>query len=470
MKQMKIKGLRFWVLALTASVTVINILDRGTLNYMWKDEVVVHDDGTQQIIQRGIASELDLIHPRELTAEESALPQEEREQIVQQLQNDKSKEILAIIYIFFMIAYGLSQVLFGKIFDRLGTRKGFALSAFVWGWAVTLTALSRGLASISFFRILLGFGEAGPWPGTAKANAEWFPLKERATAQGVFGAASAVGNILSPIVISLLFLSVGWKMAFVILGVICLLWIIPWWVIVKAPPKEHPWITDGEREYILNGQPVETDTEDQTVPLGQLMKMKNSYSVILSRFFLDPVWWIFMTWLPIYLKEVYELRLEEIAATAWIPFVGAAVGGIYGGWLAGRLISKGHSLNYARKLTIALGCLIMIPGMIGTAFSTSALMASFCLIPVLGGFQFAVVNIQTLPSDIHSGKTVGSLAGLGGAAAVLGTICMMYLVPVLTAGGNWVPLFIVGGLLAPLALLSVLLFAGDIGSKSRQYE
>ena len=97
-------------------------------------------------------------------------------------------------------------------------------------------------------------------------------------------------------------------------------------------------------------------------------------------------------------------------------------------------------------------------------------MASFCLIPVLGGFQFAVVNIQTLPSDIHSGKTVGSLAGLGGAAAVLGTICMMYLVPVLTAGGNWVPLFIVGGLLAPLALLSVLLFAGDIGSKSRQYE
>lgn len=460
---MKIRGLRWWVMALTTLVTVINILDRSTLNYMWNDEI---DPSTGVVLQPGIATDLGLVSDRTLTAEERLLPEERQQAILAAYRADASKEILAYTYIFFMIAYGLSQILFGKLFDRIGIRRGFALSAFVWGWAITLTAFARGLRSLTFFRVMLGIGEAGPWPGTVKVNAEWFPLKERATAQGAFGAASAVGNIISPILISLLFLNFGWKVSFLALGIVCLLWIIPWWVVVRCGPGEHPWITDEERQYIFAGQPREPVADDRTLPLGRLLTMRSSYAVILSRFFLDPVWWIFMTWLPIYLKEVYGLGLEQIAATAWIPFLGAAVGGIAGGWLSGWLIDRGHTLNYARRMTIAVGCLMMIPGMIGAAFAQSALAASVVLIPVLGGFQFAIVNIQTLPSDLHAGKTVGSLAGLGGAAAVLGTVIMMYLVPRLTAGGHWIPLFVVGVLLIPLALLSVFLLAGHIGRKT----
>lgn len=166
-----------------------------------------------------------------------------------------------------------------------------------------------------------------------------------------------------------------------------------------------------------------------------------------------------MTWLPIYLQEVYKLNIKEVAAVAWIPFVGAAFGSLLGGWWAGNLISKGHSAIKARKITIAVGCLIIVPGMIGAAFALTGFSASLMLMLILGGFQFAMTNIQTLPSDFHSGKTVGSLAGMGGASAVLGIILSTYLVPMLTKGGNWTPFFIMGGVLIPLSVLSVFIFA-----------
>jgi len=153
------------------------------------------------------------------------------------------------------------------------------------------------------------------------------------------------------------------------------------------------------------------------------------------------------------------LNLQDVAAVAWIPFVGAAVGSLTGGWWAGKLISKGHSAIKARKITIAMGGALIVPGMIGAAFAPTGLSASLMLMFILGGFQFAITNIQTLPSDFHSGKTVGSLAGLGGASAVLGIIISTYLVPVLTRGGNWVPFFAMGLLLIPLSILSVFIFS-----------
>ncbi|HET9571221.1 MAG TPA: MFS transporter [Bacteroidales bacterium] len=446
---MKVKGLRWVVLGMISLVVVINILDRGTMNYMWKDEV---DKSTGQVIVKGIASDLQLIDVH--------APLEEK--------RNQTKEILAFVNIFFMIAYGFSQMVSGKIYDKIGTRNGFSFSALVWGGAITLTSLVQGLRSLTFLRVLLGLGEAGPWPGMAKSNAEWFPLKERAVAQGITGAASSVGNILVPIIIPLLFLRYGWRATFIIVGIVCVIWIIPWYIINKTSPKNHPWITDKERAYILSGQPEKNITNDTTKSIRELLKDKRSYSVILSRFFLDPVWWMFMTWLPIYLQEVYGLNLQEVASTAWIPFVGAAIGGIIGGWFSGWLIGKGKSLDYARKMSISVGCLLIVPGMIGAALAPTALAASFMLMFILGGFQFAMTNIQTLPSDFHTGKTVGSLAGIGGAAAVVGIVISTFLVPSLTTGGSWLPYFAMGVLLVPLSLLSIFLFAGKITSVDQQ--
>jgi ACS family hexuronate transporter-like MFS transporter len=440
---MKIKGLRWFILSLIALVTVINILDRGTLNYMWNSEV---DKKTGVVIVSGIASDLELVN-KSLSAEE---------------QKNRSKELLAYINIVFMIAYGVSQIVSGKIYDKIGTRKGFSFSALLWGGAVALTSLVSGLKSLMFFRLLLGLGEAGPWPGTTKSNAEWFPVRQRAFAQGVFGAASSVGNILVPIVIPLLFLTVGWRITLVIVGSICVLWIIPWYIVNKTSPSKHPWITDEEKKYILEGQYKSEQLEEKPVSLKKLLSSKRSYSVILSRLFLDPIWWMFMTWLPIYLHEAYSLNLEEIAQLAWVPFVGAAIGSMIGGAYAGKLIKKGKTVNYARKRSITVGTLLIIPGMIGAALAPNALIAACMLMFILGGFQFAMTNIQTLPSDFYRGNTVGSLAGIGGTSAVVGIVISTYLVPMLTTGGNWVPFFAMGLLLVPLSLASVFLFAGNI--------
>jgi ACS family hexuronate transporter-like MFS transporter len=486
---MKLKGLRWWVLGLVVLITIINYLDRGTLNYMWvantkvkydvvmnvsqakpntnyailtndstyilsstdgiiksvlkRDIVILTDNQIQYIKKGGIAYELGLV---DLNDKQSVI-------------DDKLKKLYSYIYMFFMVAYGISQLVSGKIYDKIGTRKGFVMSALIWGTADMLTSLARGVASLSFFRVFLGLGEAGPWPGTVKSNAEWFPVKERALAQGLFGAGGSIGNILAPIVISMLYIEFGWQMTFMIVGSLGIIWIIPWLILNKKKPAEHPWITDEEKEFILSGQPENKLTNDVAKSWGELLRDKKSYSVILSRFFLDPIWWMFVAWLPIYLASKFKLDIKQVAFSAWVPYVGAAIGAIAGGWFSGYLIRKGKPVNAARRTAIIIGACIILPAMIAAAFASTATIAVLIMSFILGGFQFAIVNVQTLPSDFHSGKTVGSLSGLGGAAAVLGTICTMFLVPYITSGNNWTPFFIMGTLLIPMGVSAIFFFS-----------
>ncbi|WP_295935739.1 MFS transporter [uncultured Alistipes sp.] len=483
---MKIKGMRWVVLGLIVIVTIINYLDRGTLNYMWvantKQEApagdYIYDDQAQVYIigtdegeftvpahavtpaadgsiayirHGGIAKELGLVDTMAPAAE----------------QQRQAKDLLAVITMFFMIAYGISQLVSGKIYDKIGTRRGFTLSAILWGGADALASLSTGLKSLTFFRVLLGLGEAGPWPGTTKSNAEWFPQKERALAQGIFGAAASVGSIIAPVLIPLLFLAFGWRTTFVVVGSLGVLWVIPWLLINKKGPKEHPWVTDKEREYIISGQPEARVSCDTAKSWGTLLGEKKNYAVILGRFFLDPIWWMFVTWLPIYLIEVFGLDIKQIAMSAWVPYVGAAIGSVAGGWFSGLLMGRGKSVNYARKAAMIVGACFIVPGMIAAAMASTPMMAVIMMAFILGGYQFVMTNIQTLASDLQTGKAVGSLAGLGGAAAVLGTIIATLLVPYLTQGGVWTLFFVLGGALVPASLLCVFLFGGRIEQQNK---
>lgn len=485
---MKIKGLRWWIIGLIMLITIINYLDRGTLNYMWvanieyelvenydaglkKNQAVLSADGNgytlytakgeerqievakttlkakdnQQVVinKEGIAYDLELIDAN-LSAEEAA---------------KQAKDLLGTITIFFMIAYGISQLVSGKMYDKIGTRKGFIVSVLLWGTADALTSLARGVVSLTGFRMMLGLGEAGPWPGTTKSNAEWFPQKERAFAQGLFGAAASLGSIFAPIIILMLYIAFGWKLTFVVVGTLGLVWLIPWIIINKKGPKEHPWITQEERDYILNGQPEIKITNDRGKSWGELLSNKKNWSVILGRFFLDPIWWMFVTYLPLYLADVFKLNIKEVAFSAWVPYVGAMVGSIAGGWFSGFLIRKGKSVDYSRKLAMIVGGIIIMPSILAAVYSTSSLMAVIFMAFVLGGFQFVMTNIQTIPSDLHSGKSVGSLAGLGGAAAVLGTILAILFAQYIT---SWLLLFSLLAALVPLSLLSIFLTVGKI--------
>lgn len=490
---MKIKGLRWVVLAMVVLITIINYLDRGTLNYMWvantkfnytlaqemnaanKSPYAVFSAADSSYTLYEVDGTSKLVKSNDITLKEdkSSIQYIKKGGIVYELGlidinsspeivAKQSKQLLSYITMFFMVAYGISQLVSGKIYDRIGTRKGFVMSVIIWAIADMCTSFARGLGSLSFFRVLLGLGEAGPWPGAVKSNAEWFPVKERALAQGLFGAGGSIGSILAPVIISMLYISFGWKMTFIIVGSLGLLWIIPWLIINKTTPKDHRWLTEKEREYILSGQHKVTVANEKSLSWATLLRNRKSYAVILGRFFLDPIWWMFVTWLPIYLSEVFKLDIKQIAFSAWVPYVGAAIGAIVGGWFSGYLMRKGSSVNKARKTAIITGACIVLPAMIAAAYASTAWSAVIIMAFILGGFQFTIVNIQTLPSDFHSGKTVGSLAGLGGAAAVLGTICTMFLVPYITTGNNWVMFFVMGALLIPLCLISVFLFAGKI--------
>jgi ACS family hexuronate transporter-like MFS transporter len=420
---MKINGLRWWVVALIALATIINYIDRQSLSVLWPD----------------IAKELYPGHSP-----------------------DETKEIYAFISIIFVFSYAFGQAIFGKIFDWVGTRFGFVLSIGVWSIATALHAIAQGVLSFGIFRAILGVSEAGNWPGATKGNAEWFPTRERALAQGIFNSGAAIGGIISIPLIAFLTVYFSWKSIFIIIGITGLLWLIPWWILVKAPPKNHPWITDEEREYILTGQKSESvdglEEQEYNPSTKELLKHKESWGVILASAFIDPIWWLFVFWIPIYLNEVYGMDVQSIGLYGWVPYVGAMFGAWFGGLLAQNRLKKGWDINKTRKMVITLGCLIMLPALLAMLNPGGPTEAVIIMAVILFGFQTVIGNVQTLPSDLFSGKTIGTLSGFSGMAAKLTAAGLTYLVPWLTSGGNYTPAFIIGAALAILTLASVWVF------------
>jgi ACS family hexuronate transporter-like MFS transporter len=238
-----------------------------------------------------------------------------------------------------------------------------------------------------------------------------------------------------------------------------LLWLLPWFFIVKSSPKSHPWLTEEEKQYILSGQlneqKDETSDKNYSSEEESLLGQKESWGVILASAMIDPIWWLFVFWIPIYLNEVYGMDVKSIGLYGWVPYVGAMLGAWFGGILAQNRLKIGWSIDKTRKLVITLGCVIMLPALLAMSNPGGPTQAVLIMAVILFGFQTAIGNIQTLPSDIYHGKTVGTLAGYSGMAAKLTAAGLTYLVPWLTSGGNYTPAFIIGAALAILTVLSV---------------
>ena len=424
---MKIKHLRWWVIGLIALATVINYIDRQSLNVLWPQiSAELYPDKTE----------------------------------------DERKAIYAFISVIFVFAYAFGQAIFGRIFDRVGTRMGFVFAIGLWSVATAMHAFAKGLITFSLFRGVLGVAEAGNWPGAAKGNAEWFPSVERALAQGLFNSGAAIGGIVSIPLIAYLSIHLSWQSIFLLVGAVGLLWLVPWLLIVKAPPGSHPFITDEERTFILQGQADQPSDESEadvyTPSTAELLKRRESWGVIIASAAIDPIWWLFVFWIPIYLSEVYGMDVKTIGIYGWVPYVGAMFGAWFGGLLARNRISSGWSVDRSRKLTISLGCLIMLPSLLAMANPGSPVGAVLLMAVILFGFQTAIGNVQTLPSDLLGRGSVGSLAGLAGTAAKLAAAGLTALVPWLTAGGNYTPAFVIGAVLAVVAMASVWLLCPKI--------
>ena len=413
----KRSAVRWVIIALIAFATVINYIDRNALAVMWP----------------------------EISGEIGA-----------------TKEDYALLVTIFMLFYAAGQFAFGRLFDIIGVRLGFALSIMGWSISIALHAVSHSVLTFGVFRAMLGISEAGAWPGAVKANAEWFPAKERALAQGIFNAGASIGAIVSAPLIALLFVWLGWKGTFLLIGALGFIWLLPWLIVYRAGPDRHPWVDAAERALILDAPVGDGPAPPIYAPtLKQLMLHRQSWGIVLARFFIDPIWWLFVSWLPIYLAETFGFDIKQIGIFAWVPFVGAMLGSLSGGWLSGRLIAAGWSVHRARKWTITLGGAIMAPALLAAVFAAEPIAAVLTIAAVLFGFQIAIGNIQTLPGDIFHGKSVGSLAGIGGMAAVVGTLITTWLVPVMTRT-SYAPIFILVAALVPLSLVAIWLVVGRI--------
>ncbi|MDA9070677.1 MFS transporter [bacterium] len=413
---MKLKGLRWWVITLIFIATVINYIDRTAFALLWPE-------------------------------------------MGEDLGMDNSD--YALMLNIFMLTYAASKFLSGRLYDKIGTRIGFVLSIVVWSAAAAFHAVARGVATLSIARGLLGLGEAGLWPGAVKSNGEWFPVKQRALAQGIFNSGASIGNVIAPVVIVYLYSQFGWKSTYVILGVVGLLWVIPWLIINKSNPKDHPWITNEERNMLLNDRIENNNVVDEnakSLSVAKILSFKQPWGVLLCRFFIEPIWWFFAGWMPIYLNSKFGLSIEEIGKTMWISYLMAAAGSILGGIFTEAIIKR-RSTDYGRKASIILGSLLIIIGFVSiilfvndTNYMTFIYLAGLALF----GFQFAIGNIQTLSSDLFRGPSVGTLAGLAGTVAAFSVMIMNWFIGRITEGGSYTPALITITASVVLAVLSIL--------------
>lgn len=439
----KLRGLRWWIVGLIFLATLINYVDRLTISVL--------------------ASEI----TRDL-----------------HLSNTEFGGIVT----WFLLAYTISQSLSGKLYDRIGTRLGFTFSIIVWSFAAMAHAFARGLGSLSLFRFILGFGEAGNWPGAAKTVAEWFPIKQRAFGMAIFNSGAAIGSIVAPPLIVWLAQTYDWQTTFLVTGSLGFLWLLLWLLFYQTPDR-HRWITPEELALIRAGQVSSEDIGADVVPAvsghesvasiedivpsvtpdanegaprwRELLRYKQVWAIVASRFLTDPIWWLYITWLPKYLTDARGFSLTKIGLFAWVPFVAADAGSLTGGWMSGYLIGRGWSVDRARKAVILVAALLMPAGIVA-AFVNNPMIALLLIGVVLFGFQVWINNVQTLPSDFFSDRAVASVAGLGGTGAGIGSMIFIFTTGWVVDHFSYVPILVAAGILAPLGTITLFMLAGPI--------
>ena len=406
-----IRGLRWWMIGLVFLATLINFLDRLTISVL--APVIITQLGLTNLQYAGIST-------------------------------------------WFLVAYAASQGFSGRIFDRIGTRRGFTLAVLLWSLAAMSHAFARGLGSLSFVRVLLGLAEGGNWPGAAKMVAEWFPIRQRALGMAIVNSGSAIGSVLAPPIIVWLQLQFGWRTAFLATGALGFGWLILWRLFYETPER-HPAITPEELSLLQCDQPPA-----RQFGWLELLKFRETWAIILARFLCDPVWWLYITWLPLYLFNVRGFSLKQIGMFAWVPYVAAGAGSLFGGWLAGWLMRRGWTVNKARKLVIIIGMLLMSAGILA-ATAQSAMMALVFIGVVLFGFQSFISNVQTMPSDFFPKEAVASVAGLSGLGAGIGAILLTLATGfVVDHFHSYTPILVTSALLPCLATIILFALGGRI--------
>jgi ACS family hexuronate transporter-like MFS transporter len=412
-----ISSLRWWIGALLFASTVINYIDRQTLS---------------------------LLSP------------------YLKLEYHWTNSDYANIAIAFRVAYSIGQTVFGRTIDRVGTRRGLTLTV-IWYSAVSmLTSLATGFSSFATFRFLLGAGESANWPAATKAVSEWFPKRERGLATALFDSGSSIGGAVAPFIVLWIYFRWGWRPAFMIPGVLGFLWLIVWrWL--YYPPEQHPRIGHAELEMIVADRNA-SDTPGKTktpARWSELLKIPQTWGIIIAKASTDPVFFFITEWFPIYLvAKGINLRSGLIAV--WIPFIAADLGSFFAGGISGYLIKRGWSLGAARKVPMVYGGIGMTM-LIPTIFTTNVYLIA--LLFAIATFTYAGFTIMAnvLPSDLYNSESVASVSGFSGTGAGIGTIVAFKLIGyfsdarLATGTHSFDPIVIIAGLVPLGGMILVLL-------------
>jgi ACS family hexuronate transporter-like MFS transporter len=331
----------------------------------------------------------------------------------------------ASIAIAFRISYTIGQTVCGRQMDRVGTRRGLTISVLWYSTVSLLTSLANGMSSFAAFRFLLGAGESANWPGASKAVSEWFPKRERGLAAAFYDSGSSVGGAIAPFLILPVYLRWGWRVAFVIPGVLGFLWLIAWRRFYYLP-QEHPRISNTERQMILAEKP-QAESAGRTLPRWRdLLKLPQTWGTIVSKGLTDPVWFFITDWFPIYLIAK-GISLKSGLIAVWIPFLAADLGNFFGGGASGYLIRRGWTLGAARKALVVfggLGVTLLIP----TIFTVNLYVIT--LLFALATFSYASFSTiaNVLPTDLYASEAVATVSGMSGTGAGIGTIIAFRLI------------------------------------------
>jgi MFS transporter, ACS family, aldohexuronate transporter len=376
----------------------------------------------------------------------------------------------ALIIIAFRAAYAIGQAGAGGLLDRLGTRLGLTIAVAFYSAAAMLTSFASGLRSFMGFRFLLGLGESANWPGATKAVSEWFPRRESGWAVALFDSGSSIGAAVAPVMVLGLSAIFGtWRPIFAVIGALGFLWLLLFrWM--YRPPEEHSWLSDGERREILADRESATQVDGSTRPpsqsYGDLLRLPQTWGVIVAKSLTDPVWFFITDWFAVYLVA-RGFKLEESLLAFWVPFVAADAGNFLGGGVSSWLIHRGLSVGAARKWVIAVG----VAGMsclMATVYLDS--LFSITLVFAIATCSYAAVStmILNLPADLYWTGSVATVSGMSGAGAGIGTICATYLTGLVADRYSFQPILIGASVVPCAAAVAVLALVRNSDATKRR--
>jgi MFS transporter, ACS family, hexuronate transporter len=344
------------------------------------------------------------------------------------------------IVLAFQLAYAVGLLFVGKLIDWMGTRKGFSLAVFVWSLAAMAHAAATSVFQFAVARFALGLGESGSFPASIKAVAEWFPKRERALATGLFNSGTNVGALVTPLIVPWLTYRFGWRAAFIWTGALGAIWILAWLLLYRRP-EETKSLSPAELRYIQSDLPDVL----AKVPLRNVIRLRQAWAIAIGKFFTDPIWWVYLFWMPDFLSRNLKLDLRAMALPLFVIYSGASFGSVIGGWLSSSLLKHGWTVNASRKSAMLVCALAVTPIMLA-ARTSNAWVAVALIALAAGAHQGWSANIYTLASDMFPRGAVGAVVGFASMAGAIGGMLVAKVVGyTLESTGSYVPVFIMAG-------------------------